>query len=102
MEDGHNRSQDQIGLILKRILESLRGPLEAGVDGRRHAHLALSLFQRRNRVAKGHIRGQIEGKRYRRILALMSHGKGRAPVFVVGDGGERLVARLGALVVAGW
>ncbi len=68
--DGDQRGKDEVGLVLERLLEGLRGALECGVDRSGHADLALGFFKSGHGVAKGDIGREIEGERDRRILAL--------------------------------
>ncbi len=69
----NQRGQNEVWLVLERILERLCGALESGVHGAGHAHVALRFFERRDGVAQGHIRSQIEGQRDCRILSLVVH-----------------------------
>ena len=67
-----DRRQDQDALPAQRILEDLRGALEAGRDRRRQALVALELLDRVDRLAERESRFEIERDRDRRLLALMA------------------------------
>jgi len=87
--NGDQRGQNEIRLVLERVLEGLRGSLEAGVDGRGHAQLTLGFFQSCDGVAQGHVGRQVEGERNRRVLALVIDLQVGSPVLIMSDGRQR-------------
>ena len=95
--DRDQRGQDQIGLVLERVLKGLRGALEGGVDGAGHAHVALGLFERGHRIAQGHVGREIESERDRRILALVIHRERGPLLLIMCNGRERHHGSAGAV-----
>ena len=83
------RSEDQVGLVLERLLKGLRGSLERGVDGGGHAHFSLRLLERGNGIPERDVGREIEGEGDSRILALVIDGERSPLLFPVGDGGKR-------------
>ena len=68
---GEDRGQHQDALPLERLLEHLRGALEAGDDGGRQARLALDPLDCVDRLAERIAGREIERDRHRRLLALV-------------------------------
>ena len=73
--DSDQRGENEVGLVLERILESLRRSLEGGVHGGRHSHVALSLLERGYSITERDVRGEIESESNSGILTLVIHGE---------------------------
>src|SRR3546814_7104277 len=87
--DLEDRSGQQQALAFHRILEYLRGALEAGDDGGRQVHVALSGVDDVDGLAERIARRQVERDGHRRQLALVVDRAGADVALDMGDGIER-------------
>src|SRR6266478_6823026 len=97
--DGYESSQDEDGFIGQGLEKSCRGPLEGGLNARRHVQFLLRGVDGVYGVAKRPVGSQIERKSDHRKLPLMIERQSRVARVKPREGAERDLRAVGRFYI---